>query len=184
MEYCEIGSQDLETIAILSERHLTHGKKILDDIRQHRLMTDYFGVKAVEQDQIIGFYTCIEGRLEFTLPHPEAEREIRKIIGDKKIVTGDTLYVDPAYRGRGIASELSRRVTEMARKRGGKFFLTEAWIHPDGIVPARKIVPFNGDVVYRKILPGFYRDLYKYGMECPICGRDCVCGAEVELHIL
>ena len=184
MQYCEICSDDIETIAVLSERHLTHGEKIIKDINSRKDLKDYFGVKAVEDGEIVGFYTCIEGRIEFTLPHPEMYRIIREMIGDEKIITGDTLYVNPAYRGRGIASELARHITVMSRERGGKYFLTEAWIHPDGIIPAKKIVPFNGDVIYEKTIPRFYSDLYKYGMEGPICGKNCVCGAQIELHRL
>ncbi len=184
MYYCEIGPEDIESIAVLSERHLTHGKKILQDIRSHRNMKDYFGIKAVENSEMVGFYTCIEGDLVFTLPHPETEKILRTLTGGEKTITGDTLYVNPAYRGKGIARELARRITELARQRGARFFLTECWIHPDGVIPAEKIVPLNGDVIYEETIPRFYRDLYKYGMTCPICGVDCSCGAKVELHRL
>ena len=33
MEFCPVGPEDLETIAVLSEQYLTHGKKIKDDIQ-------------------------------------------------------------------------------------------------------------------------------------------------------
>ena len=138
MEFCPVGPEDLETIAVLSEQYLTHGKKIKDDIRHHRDMKGYFGVKAVENGEMIGFYTCIEDDIIFTLPHPELKSEIEKITGGEKTITGDTLYVEPAWRGKGIASELARRITDMARERGGKYFLTEAWIHPEGVTPAKK----------------------------------------------
>ena len=54
MEFCPVGPEDLETIAVLSEQYLTHGKKIKDDIRHHRDMNGYFGVKAVENGEMIG----------------------------------------------------------------------------------------------------------------------------------
>jgi GNAT superfamily N-acetyltransferase len=184
MEFCTVGPEDLETIAIISEQHLTHGKKILEEIRHHRNLKDYFGVKAVEKGEMIGFYTCIENDIVFTLPHPEMKSLIEKMTAGEKTITGDTLYVKPAWRGKGIASELAKRVTAMARERDGKYFLTEAWIHPEGVTPAKKIVVFNGEVIFEKIIPFFYRDLSKYGMECPICGKDCRCGAQVQLHRL
>ena len=38
-----------------------------------------------------------------------------------------------------------------------------------------------GKLVWQKRIDGFYKDMERYGMSCPICGRNCVCGAWVEL---
>ena len=184
MEYVEIEKDDVRTIAELSEANLTHGdtiiNRILEDVREGR----YYGVKAIENGKMAGFYTYVDDSIEFTTPQSELEKKIAEIADGGKVVTGDSIFIYPEFQHRGLGQELARRVSGLARAHGGKYFITEAWIHPDGSIPSHKALLCNGEVVFEKVIPMFYKDIWKLGMECPICGRNCVCGAEIQLHKL
>ena len=184
MEYLEITADDINRIAALAERHLTHGSIIIEDICQHAADGDYFGIKAMEGFILAGFYTYVDDTVAFTVPHPELEDELRKRFSDGRIITGDAIYVAPEFQQRGIGQELSRRVSALARSLGGRYFITEAWIQPDGSIPSRKAFLCNGEVLFEKTIPLFYQGMDKLGMECPVCGKNCICGAQIQMHRL
>lgn len=184
IEYMDTTSEDYDEIADLAEKYLTHGSAIKEEIHRKDAEGRYFGVKAVEDGEIVGFYTYVDDCIEFTVPHPELEQRIAELAGDEKIITGDAIFISPNHQRRGIGMEVSRRVSEHARRRGGKLFITEAWVHPDGSIPSRKAFLCNGEVVFEETIPMFYQGLDQLGLECPICGKNCVCGAQIQVHRL
>ena len=184
IEYLELLPEDVETVAELAERHLTHGEAVKEDIRRKSREGRYFGVKAVRDGKIVGFYSYTDHCVEFTVPHPALERRIRELTGDSHVVTSDALYLDSGYQHRGIATELSLRLSARARSRGVRYMVTELWTHPDGRIPALKALLHNGEVVMTETVPMFYAGMEERGMECPICGRGCQCGAQVMVQRL
>ena len=185
MEYREVMPEDVAYIAGRIEQELTHGDEIVATVLKKAAEGRYFGVKAVADDgRIAAFYTYTDDCVDFTVPHPELERRIREIVGRNKVITGDAMFVEPEFRHRGIATELSHQMIAHAKARGVRYLVTEAWMHPDAEIPARQTLLHYGTVVMEETIPMFYRGMEKYGMECPICGRSCRCGAQVQLHRL
>ena len=66
-------------------------------------------------------------------------------------------------------------------QKGFDYFLAEIWIYPDGCSPAKEVFETMGRIVWQKRIDGFYSQFPRYGMSCPICGDNCVCGAWVEV---
>ncbi len=184
MEYLEIKPEEFDEIAKEIERQLTHGKVIIDEIKRKCEEGRYFGIKAVENGELAGFYTYVDDVIECTVPHPELEKEIEEFAAGEKVTTGDAIFIHPNFQRRGLGMELARRVSAHAKSKGAKYFITEAWIHPNGSIPSHKAFLCNGEVVWEKTIPLFYKDMDKLGMECPICGKNCICGAELQLHKL
>ena len=91
------------------------------------------------------------------------------------------MLVLPGYRHKGIAHELASRVHTLLLQLGYTYLLAETWIYPDGFIPAKPLFESLGKVVWQRRFDGFYRDLKKYDMRCPICGENCICGALIEL---
>ena len=180
MEYQEITERDLPRVTELCARYLTEGQVIADEMYAGWSRGDCLGYKAVVDGRIIGLLTVRRG-IQLTYPHPELERELREFVGDRPVCCGDAILILPEYRGRGIHDRLTLAVRRELRRQGVKLMLTENWIYPDGRVPSKKGAALFGRLVYEKVVPDFYRDLKRYGMRCPICGENCVCGA--WLHI-
>jgi len=181
MEYQPITKDDIDPIIELTLTYLTNGEYIADEICRAAEEGNYYGVKAVEDGKIVGFNTVKRG-IEFTLPHPEIEKVIRNLTPDEACVfNGDSFYVDRNYRRRGIGRELTFLARDQMMALGGRYFLGELWVHPDGVVPASTPNSYYGETVFERLVPFFYRDLPRYGMRCPICGDDCQCSAVVRL---
>ncbi|MCR5421691.1 MAG: GNAT family N-acetyltransferase [Lachnospiraceae bacterium] len=179
IEYEKINVEDKEEIIRLYEGYLNEGKSVGNLINLYFEKGQYYGYKAINDDDMVGCFTFVKG-IEFTYPQPELEKELCKVTRGERVETVDTLVVLPKYRRAGIAKELALRNLEGLQERGTNIYVVEIWIYPDGSIPARKIYESMGEVVYSKKIPDFYKDLYKYGLKCPICGKLCKCGALVE----
>ena len=180
IHYEPIAKEDIDMIADLTAEHLTHGDYVLNEIRTSAKTENYYGVKAMEDGKLVGYLTFKRG-IEFTLPHPELTEEIVQISSGEYVFTGDAISVDSNFRRRGVARELTLRARDQMLALGGRYFLGELWVHPDGSVPARTPTEYYGETVFEEYVPFFYRDLPRYGMCCPICGEDCRCGALMRL---
>lgn len=178
--YSCIEEKDLDPVIALYEAYLNSGDYIRNTMQTEFYTGDYLGIKACDGDELVGFFSG-QGGIGFTYPHPELESEIRKLAGERKLYTPDGLLVLEAYRERGVAGELVRRMKEALLRKKVELALVELWIYPDGSVPARKPLMGIGKAVYQKRVPLFYKDLKKYSIKCPICGGDCRCGALIEL---
>ena len=180
IEYSEINQADTDWIISWTHVHLTRGDYVTDCIRKSAALGNYYGVKASDQGKIVGFLTFKRG-IDFTYPHPELEERILRLADAEETFSGDGIFVDPAYRRAGIG----RRMTRLARRKmlslGGRFFLGELWIYPDGRTPSASPTDDYGQTVYEETVPLFYRDNRRYGLECAICGKNCRCGAVVRL---
>ena len=180
MVYKPITKDDIGRIIDLTMQHLTYGNYIAEEISRSAEKGNYYGVIALEDGEVVGFNAVKRG-IEFTLPHLELEAEIAKLVPDELVFNGDTLYVDSRYRRRGIGREMTLIARDQILALGGRYFLGELWVYPDGSIPASSSNQCYGETVLERLVPLFYRDLPRYGMCCPICGEDCRCGAVVRL---
>ena len=183
IRYAPVEREDIETIIALTEEHLMHGERIGESIRESVAEGNYYGVKAVEDGKIVAFVTCKKG-IELTCPHPEAERRLAECSAGKTVFTGDALYVARSHRNRGIGTQLQIRDRELQLSLGGTHALLEVWRHPDGRMPSGHISHNYGELVFQEYIPEFYREAARFGMECPLCGSECKCGAELRLFRL
>ena len=183
LRYSEICDEDIDTVSALAERYLTHGDYIQNAIDRETPRQNYLGIKARDGENIVGFFTFKEG-IDFTTPHPALEQKIRSLSVDGSIFNVDAVYVDSAYRHGGMGAEMMRRALSVLRTMDVKYLLFEFWIYPDGKIPALHLPDSDLRIVYEERLERFYRDLPRYGMACPICGRDCKCGALIRLFAL
>ncbi len=180
MDFKPITNDDVGQIIDLTMQHLTFGTYIANEIHRAAEEGNYYGVKAVEDGNIVGFNAVKRG-IDFTFPHPELEEEIGKMAPAEYVFNGDTLYVDSRYRRQGIGREMTLIVRDQILALGGRYFLGELWVYPDGSIPASSSNKCYGDIVYERLVPLFYREMSRYGMRCPICGEDCQCGAVIRL---
>lgn len=180
VSYSLITQEDLPQIIYLHETYLNSGSYIRSTIEAAFLAGKYVGYKACDGNKIIGFFSVQEGII-FTYPHEELEKHIHTLVCEREIYTVDGIIVLEEYRNRGIAGELLCLMKEYILKRKENMVLIEMWIYPDGMIPAEKPLMGLGDVVYQEVIPMFYRNIQMYGIECPICGTSCKCGAKIKL---
>ncbi len=181
MEYSNITSDDIPQIIECTQKYLTDGEEIKEEIELSAEEENYFGVKATEGGELIGFLTIKKG-IQFTCPHPYLEREIRKAANRKTVSFVDGIWVCKNHRGKGVSGELARRTKKLLKDIGAEYIFIEEWIYPDGHIPAERLLSSYGEPVYEKEIPMFYRDMAKYGMKCPICGENCKCGAKIKMY--
>ena len=180
MRYEKIVLSDLAEICDMYEKYLNKGDYIKDEIRQTMESSDFIGIKAVDGDVLVGVCYGTKSLL-MTYPHPELEAEIKAAAGDKKLFTVDAMIVREEYRAHHISEELLRQLVSRIRPLGYSLTFSEMWIYPDGDIPVAPLFERLGKAAYLKRVDGFYSDLAEYGLECPLCGKNCTCAALLRL---
>ena len=180
MEVREIAQEDIPQIVALYAKYLTSGESISQTIQKAWNEGDYGGYIAFSDGKTAGFMTVREG-IEFTYPHPALEEELAAFVKDKRIVFCDALLILPDYRNEGVAHLLAADTRKLLIQKGFDYFLAEIWIYPDDRSPAKEVFETMGRIVWQKRIDGFYSQFPSYGMSCPICGDNCVCGAWVDV---
>ncbi len=180
MEYRDFTEADTECYIRDYNKYLNEGVLTEDKVRKALAKGDYFGSIAVENGQIAGYFTFING-IVFTYPHKILLEKVKNAALSRHINTADSLLVIPEFRGRGVATGLAERNKRILKKRGQELFLTEIWIYPDGRCPAKSVYDGMGKVVWSETIPLFYSEAQKYGISCPLCGKNCRCGAYIQV---
>jgi GNAT superfamily N-acetyltransferase len=180
IHYRSLGRADLTELISLYETYLNGGAYIRETLAESISRQGFVGVKAVADGEFIGFFSGND-TLEFTYPHPELERRLEMYTVGHKYFSPDALLVKPQWRHEGVASVLVDKVREQLRAQGYEYFIVEMWVYPDGTIPEQRSLEQMGRVVWREMVPDFYKDLDQYGIDCPICGKHCVCGALIEV---
>ena len=180
IEYREIQKRDIPLITKLYAKYLNSGESISQSIREAWDSGDYSGYIAFCGDKPAGFFSIRSG-ITFTYPHPGLEAELTEFTRGKKTGYCDAILVIPEYRLEGVAEQLTERSINLLLNEGYEYFLAEIWIYPDGTAPAKAVFESMGDTVWQRRVDGFYSELEKYDMGCPICGSHCVCGAWVDI---
>ena len=169
---------DLPELMRFCERFLTTGEHDLTRLEDAFDTGRYLACKAMSQGKALAFMAASAG-ISFTYPHPALEAEIRAFAHGRRIWTFDAAVVLPEYRGRGLISGLFQQMLRQLRARGVELIISENWIYPDGHIPVIKHSERFGRIVFQREIPGFYREFPRYGLRCPICGENCVCGARI-----
>ncbi len=180
LEYCQIEKSDLPEIIDLYTKHLNSGDSFADSINEAWEEGAYRGYKAVCDNKIEGIMTLRKG-VVFTYPHPALEKEIDEFLAGRSTYCCDALLVLPNYREEGVAHQLAMKSKQLMLDLGVECFLAEIWLYPNGRAPAKETFESMGKVVWQKRIRRFYSELARYGMGCPICGADCICGAWVDV---
>ena len=180
VEYIELTASDLPELIEFYERYLNSGDYVRKNITDAFERGEYFGMRAVCDGVSAGYFTFVEG-FALTYPHPEVESDMIPVLKDRRHVTVDSLMVVQEYRKKGIGHGLCEKVKEQLYSRGFHVFAVEIWVYPDGSSPGRSIYEKMGHSIYKKVIPGFYSEAFKYGISCPVCGQNCRCGACMEV---
>lgn len=87
------------------------------------------------------------------------------------------IAVNPAYRHKGLGTELVKRSVEILHAYGVGIVDSQAWERStDKVVPLAKALEANG-FTRIEYLPHFYNEDHSEDAPCNICGDVCVCGA-------
>lgn len=140
-------------------------------------------VVDTENDRLLGFFlmhgTNLEGLAkEFKLN----KYEIKRIVGnDEKICVAKSLVLQKDSEKAGLATELTRRGLEKAKRMGFYSCWSPLWIRKDGAVPAEHVIKRNRFIFY-KVVHMLWVDDKDY--KCLDCNGPCKCDAAIYYKIL
>ncbi len=188
IQYLNADENDIDEIERLYRKHLDNGTALRPRLERIFRDPDTLAQKAVDSEtgKIAGVDIYTPG-ISFSCYYPELVKNVEDYVMGAKVYTGEAIFVDNEYRGKRIArtfeKNMSDRLVEISRLCGEKIYvLHEMWVYPDGKTPAYGPVTgaFN---ICRDfgIIPHFYRDYFKNGSLCPICGEKCVCSARITI---
>lgn len=180
IRFGEVEKNDMEEIIRIYEEYLNSGDYIRQDIIKNFGTDGYFGYKACCDGKIVGVISARQG-MSLTYPHADIEEEIYSYTKGHKVYTPDMLVVLPQYRRQKIAGRLVSKMRERLLLTGQELALTELWIYPDGSIPAKTAIGTLGKVIFEKKIPDFYKENGKYNISCPVCGKNCKCGALIQI---
>lgn len=181
LQYDDVTKKDIDEMIRLYRKYLNDGEPIIDQITDNYYSGSFVGVKCINDNgKIIGVLSGYKG-LDFTCGHDELAADIRTRYPEAMIYTTEMLVVRPEYRHQGVAAGLVNQFNDRISKTDAQYLLVELWREPTGRVPGRVILSELGGEVEHRYIPMFYKNLADYGLTCPICGVECVCGADICL---
>ncbi len=169
---------DYDLVLDWYQRYLNSGEYIVKTLSQDMVNPEYIGFIMEDDNECIGIVSA-KPNISFTYPKKDLENEIMSYVGDRPIFTLDTIAIDERYRGRQLSYTLGKLLIDSLKDKGIELLLTEYWMIPDGDIPANRFLQKLTKQIYSKKIPMFYTELSNYNMLCPVCGNECVCGAEV-----
>ena len=171
---------DLDELVRLHGMYLNYG----DGIRAHfgDVLKDpnTVAVQCVHDGHMVGLDIYTRG-IQLSGGHPDLCAEIRGLVGDAPVYTGDALLVVPAFRKKGLDAAMLEVCREQMWARGARFVLYELWVHPDGRIPAHHTVERYDHVIDIGLHRNFYVNFDHYGYICSLCGIHCKCSAHLYL---
>ncbi|MDE7479152.1 MAG: GNAT family N-acetyltransferase [Lachnospiraceae bacterium] len=183
IKYSRISQVDIRRVIEEYEQYLNRGQYIKSDMLRAFHSKGYVGYKAEDGGQIVGIISGRTG-IAFTYPHLELEAELREYVSGRDVYTVDSLLVLPEYRHQGIARHLIDDMRKWLLRAGIKLALAEIWIYPDGTIPAATAFSCLGRTLFQRRISMFYKENRTYQIECPICGKNCCCGAVIKIFLL
>lgn len=166
------------------QRYLNSGEYIAETLYKDMTNEEYVGFVMEDKENCVGIISA-KPNISFTYPKKELEEEIMNHIGSRRIFTLDSIVIDEKFRGRHLSCTLGKLLIDALKGIGVELLLVEYWILVNGDIPADRFLKKFTKQIYSKKIPMFYDQLNDYNIECPICGKQCVCGAEVlvlEFH--
>ena len=185
LHYTNTSIDDFENLNHLYQKHLNGGEYIRRWLKDGLSMPEYFGVKCMDGDKIVGAITIRPG-VSFTYGHSELVDEILLQYTGKEISTVDMVAVAPDYRGNGVARFLCCGLHEELVRRDVKLLVLEAWYDLSACCSPPPIVgifeKYIGDLEIYGDYPNFYENLHQFGISCSECGdKPCGCGAKIYI---
>lgn len=178
-EYSSVRPEDLPAMIGLYHTYLNGGDGVVRFLEEGMSAPGYAGVKCTLDGRMIGVFSARPG-IEFTCGHAELVELIEREYGNEDIYTADMLAVEDAYRGRGIARQLSIGLRDALMAKGALRLIIEEWHRAvEDDMPVSGVVRYFGKHRVIGDYPDFYRDLEQYDMTCPECVGPCRCGAKV-----
>jgi len=191
IEYRKAAAGDIDEIETLYRKYLDDGASLRERIDAIFARDNTYSCVAVDTDtgRIVGL-AVYENGLVLSCGHEHdalGDSILAELGGDVLIYTGESLLVESDYRDKKISYGLNEHIRESLRSLSAEtgrdvYVLHEMWVYPNGKTPAFKVV--NGIYgIHRDygIIPNFYRNYYKHGHLCPICGENCVCSARITI---
>jgi len=93
-----------------------------------------------------------------------------------------SIVVAPAYRGRGIATQLVRRGVQELDAHGAEHCYSLAWVSAQNGCHLCGVLAVAGFRTVRRIERFWYRDSLTHRYACALCGRPCTCAVEVMVR--
>jgi len=188
IQYLNADENDIDEIERLYRKHLDNGTALRPRLERIFRDPDTLAQKAVDSKtgKIAGVVIYTSG-ISFSCNYPKLVKKVKDYVMGAEVYTGEAIFVENKYRGRSIAQTLEKnmraRLAEISRTRGEEIYvLHEMWVYPNKEVPAYGLVrSIFGICRDYGIIPRFYRDYFKNGSLCPVCGKKCVCSARITL---
>lgn len=140
-------------------------------------------VLDTENDRLLGFFLMHETNLEGLAKEFKLNKyEIKRIVGnDERICVAKSLVLQKDSEKAGLATELTRRGLEKAKRMGFYSCWSPLWIRKDGAVPAEHVIKRNRFIFY-KVVHMLWVDDKDY--KCLDCNGPCKCDAAIYYKIL
>jgi hypothetical protein len=129
---------------------------------------------------MVGLFIYTKG-IALSGNHDETAARIKALCKGRKVYTGDAVLVKSGYRKLGVAGKLCTAMIGELRRCGAQLAVHEFWVHPNGHIPAQRMFSVFTKNTFIGRFEKFYRDFHHFGYLCPICGKDCICAAEIYL---
>ncbi len=188
IEYLKMVPEDYDKLESLCREYLDNGSMLHDRIIEVFNDSSTISLKAVDTDtgEIVAIMIYTKG-IAFSCDNEYVIKKVTDYVGDTDVYTGEAFLVKPEYRKSGIAYDMQQKMKDYLEEKKAKtgretVLLHEMWVYPDGKIPAyrsaKEIYGISEDL---GIIEHFYKDYYKQGHLCPICGKNCVCSARITL---
>ncbi len=188
IEYSRMVPEDYDVLEHLCREYLDNGSMLHDRIIEVFNESSTISLKAVdtETNEIVAIMIYTKG-IAFSCDNEYVTKIVTDYVGDADVYTGEAFLVKPEYRKTGIAYDMQKKMKDFLEEKKAKtgretMLLHEMWVYPDGKIPAyrsaKEIYGIDKDL---GIIDQFYKDYYKFGHLCPICGKNCTCSAKITL---
>lgn len=173
-------SDDLDELIKLHSEYLNYGEGIRPHFDKILKDSDSIALKYTVNGETAGIFIYTKG-VSLSGNHDELSSELLRLSEGMNVYTGDAVLVRKEYRFMGIADKLCSAMLTELRQRGVQLAVHEFWVYPDGHIPAKKMFRVFNENIFLGRFEYFYRDFHHFGYICPVCGKNCVCAAEIYL---
>jgi len=179
-EISYITDNDFDELIRLHSEYLNYGDGIRPHFEQILDNPDNIALKYEVDGDLAGLIIYTKG-VELSGGHADIAEKLIELSGGENTYTGDAVLVRKRYRSLGIADKLCLAAIEELKKKKVRYIVHELWVLPDGRVPAKRMCEnFEVNTLVGRF-ENFYRDFHHFGYICPICGKNCMCSADIYL---
>ena len=175
-----ITADDLNAVVKLYEEYLNYGEGVRPHLDKVLRDPDTIALKHTIDGEITGFYIYTKG-IALSGGHNDLLEKLAKLSEGKRVYTGDAIVLKREYRRLSIMKTGFDAMLKELRRKGAELLVHELWVHPNGYVPASVMSHVFNKNIFIGRYENFYRDFRHFGFICPICGKDCLCAADIYL---